>query len=199
MATDLATRGGAVAYNGFDSYDGLDSSDLGQRRQGNGARDGDERQPYDTDERMARALGWLSIGLGLAEIAAPGKLAELIGVENKPGLFRLMGLREIGSGIAILSQSRPAGGVWSRVGGDVLDLALLSTQLDSKNPDREKTLAATVAVLGVTVLDLYTGKRLSEKSNARSTAGVGARRGLEVKEATTVNRPVAEVKVVLKP
>lgn len=181
MATDLATRAGAVAYEGFDSSDALDSPDRGERRQGSGARD------------RARALGWFSIGLGLAEIAAPGKLAALIGVENKPGLFRLIGLGEIGSGIAILSQSRLSGGVWSRVAGDVLDLALLSTQLGSKNPDREKTLAATVAMLGVTALDLYTGTHLSEKPNGRSASGAAASRGLQVKEATTVNRPVSEV------
>ncbi|HEY8196764.1 MAG TPA: SRPBCC family protein [Gemmatimonadales bacterium] len=183
MATELASRADAVGYDDFRS------PDLG--REGNEGRKGNGRRQSDSDERLARALGWFSIGLGLAEIAAPGKLAELIGVENKPRLFRLMGLREIGSGVAILSQSWPAGGVWSRVAGDALDLALLSTQLDPKNREREKTIAATVAVLGVTALDLFTSKRLSEQS--RGTSAPASRRGLRVKEAITVNRPVGEV------
>ena len=185
MATELATRADAVGYDDFHSTDP-------GREPGNGGRKHNGRRQSDADERLARVLGWFSIGLGLGEIAAPGKLAELIGVENKPGLFRLMGLREIGSGVAILTQSWPAGGVWSRVAGDALDLALLSTQLAPKNPQRGKTIAATVALLGVTALDLFTSKRLSKKSRGTS-APAGARRGLRVKEAITVNRPVGEV------
>ncbi|HEV8178054.1 MAG TPA: SRPBCC family protein [Gemmatimonadales bacterium] len=187
MATQLASRADAVGYDNF-------RSPASDRRQGNGVT------ADNGDERLARFLGWFSIGLGLAEIAAPDKLAELIGVEKKPGIFRLMGLREITSGITILTQTWPAEGVWSRVAGDVLDLALLSTGLDGENPEREKTLAATVAVLGVTALDIYAGKRLSAKSNGGADGGADAgsapgspRRGLSVKEATTVNRPVREV------
>ena len=32
------------------------------------------------EERLATALGWFSIGLGLAEVAAPGSLARLVGI-----------------------------------------------------------------------------------------------------------------------
>jgi uncharacterized membrane protein len=186
MATELARRADAVGYDDFGPPDsGRGRDEDGGRRRGDVAQD-------DADQRLARALGWFSIGLGVAEIVAPGRLAELIGVEKRPGVFRLMGLREIGSGVTILSQSLPASGVWSRVAGDVVDLALLSTQLEPDNAEREKTLVATLAVLGVTALDIYTGRRLSEKSNGTSAIG-GARRGLRVKEAITVNRPVGEV------
>jgi hypothetical protein len=34
------------------------------------------------EERLANGLGWFSIGLGLAEAAAPGRLANLIGIED---------------------------------------------------------------------------------------------------------------------
>jgi uncharacterized membrane protein len=186
MATELARRAGDV---GFDDYGAANG---GQRGQENRGRQRDTATQNDNDERLARALGWFSIGLGLAEIVAPGKLAEIIGVDNKPSVFRWMGLREIGHGVAILSQPGPATGVWSRVAGDVLDLALLSTQLDSANPEREKTLAATLAVLGVTALDLYTSRRLTEKANGGSAPGL-ARRGLRVKDAITVKSPVTEV------
>jgi uncharacterized membrane protein len=47
-------------------------------------------------ERLARALGWLSIGLGLAEIAAPRAVARAIGVgEGADGTDRLAGLRSL--------------------------------------------------------------------------------------------------------
>lgn len=186
MATELASQADAVGYDDFTSLE----SD--RRRQDNGGRQSDSATGSDADKRLARALGWFSLGLGLAELVAPGKLADLIGVKDKPRVFRLMGLRETGHGVAILSQAWPASGVWSRVAGDVLDLTLLSTQLDSENREREKTLAAVVAVLGVTALDLYTSRRLSRKPSGSSATGA-ARRGLRVKEAITVNRPVDEV------
>src|ERR1043165_4769937 len=76
-------------------------------------------------ERLARGLGWFSIGLGLTELLAPRLVAKLCGGEGKhTGLIRLYGLREIASGLIIFSQGKnPASGVWSRVAGDVMDLA----------------------------------------------------------------------------
>jgi len=194
MATELATRADPVGYEEF-GY-----GHVPERRQ-NGGRQSDTQPQGTSTEQLAWVLGWFSIGLGLAEIVAPRKLAELIGVEDNPTMFRMLGLREIGSGIAILSQEKPAGALWSRVAGDLLDLALLSTRLDSENPSREKTLTATMSVLGVTALDIYTAKSLSRESNGgNGTSTVEpTRRGLEsaggikVKMAVTINRPVSEV------
>src|SRR6266542_4569496 len=66
---------------------------------GDGRRNGMKRL---NEEKIARGLGWFSIGLGLAEIAAPRSLARLIGVEdddtNRNTLFAF-GLREIASGV----------------------------------------------------------------------------------------------------
>lgn len=199
MATELATRPGAASYQDFGYADTPERRPNGGQQHETGSQDG-------IAEQLARFLGWFSIGLGLAEIVAPRQLAGLIGVDNRPGLFRMMGLREIGSGIAILSQDQPAGAVWSRVAGDILDLALLSTQLDSNNPEREKTLAATMSVLGVTAVDLYTARSLSRQSNGDNgnSQGSGQRpqsarglvetsSGIKVKTAVTVGRPVSEV------
>ena len=68
--------------------------------------------------RVAAFLGWFSIGLGVAEIVAPGSVARLIGVRSNRRLLRMIGLREIASGVGILSKPRPTGWLWSRVGGD---------------------------------------------------------------------------------
>ncbi len=200
MATELASR------TRTSGYEELEYSGTPDRRQNGGGRR--EAQPQEGNaDQLARFLGWFSIGLGVAEIIAPRQLADLIGVENRPSVFRMMGLREIGSGVAILSQDQPASGVWSRVAGDMVDLALLGTQLDSDNPEREKTLAATMSVLGVTAVDLYTAKRLSRGSNGANGGSQSRRRGsrdsvrdivesgsgIKVKSATTVGRPVSDV------
>ena len=196
MATQLESRREAAGYADFEYREP-------ERRQNGGGHQRTQSQEGNA-EQLARFLGWFSIGLGIAEIVAPRQLAGMIGVENKPGVFRLMGLREIGHGIAILSQEEPAGAVWSRVAGDMLDLALLGSQLDSDNPERKKTLAATMSVLGVAAVDLYTARSLSQQSNGESSGpGNGSRssardlvqsgRGIKVKSAVTIGRPIGEV------
>lgn len=114
-------------------------------------------------EKLATGLGWFSIGLGLAELLAPEQLGNLIGVDKKRrSLLPLFGLREIASGIAILAIPRPAGAVWSRVGGDALDLAFLGSALASDETDKTKVAVATLAVLGVTALDVVCAQQLSQ-------------------------------------
>jgi uncharacterized membrane protein len=152
-------------------------------------------------ERRAKGLGWFSIGLGLAQITAPRAVARLIGVndddETRNTMFAV-GLREITSGIGILSRPRPAGWVWTRVGGDLMDLALLGKAISSDDNDRNRVTAATAAVVGVTLLDLMTGQQLSKGGNGSTisrTTRPGLRIGgpIHVKEAITINRPRDEV------
>jgi len=111
---------------------------------------------------LARALGWFGIGLGLAEVAAPRGIAKLVGVRGDHSmLIRLLGMREIASGIGILTQHRPTEGVWSRVGGDAIDLACLGTAFMEPRARQDRVLAATAAVLGVTLLDVLCARQLS--------------------------------------
>ena len=46
--------------------------------------------------------------------------------------MRGLGVREITSGVGILSNERTAEWLWSRVAGDVMDLALLSRALEDE-------------------------------------------------------------------
>lgn len=160
---------------------------------------GNNPRTEDTAERRAKGLGWFSIGLGLAQIGAPKAVARFIGVndsdETRNTMFAI-GLREITSGIGILSRPRPAGWVWSRVGGDLMDLALLGKAMKSDESDKGRVAAATAAVLGVTVVDFLTGQQLSKDSDGSSSNGQGivdSAKGIRVKSAITVGRPVGEV------
>ena len=62
-------------------------------------------------KQLARGLGWFSIGLGVMEVVAPRRVARLLGVGEHRVLMRLLGLREIASGIGILTQQKPVGWV----------------------------------------------------------------------------------------
>jgi uncharacterized membrane protein len=116
-------------------------------------------------EELARGLGWFSIGLGLAEVAAPSGIAKIVGVRGDSSnrlLIRLLGLREIAHGVAILSQNgKSAATVWSRVFGDAIDLACLGAAYASPNTDKARLTFATANVLTVTALDVICSQQLS--------------------------------------
>jgi uncharacterized membrane protein len=154
-------------------------------------------------EQRARGLGWFSIGLGLAQIGAPRAVARLIGVrddEETCNTLFAVGLREIASGIGILSRREPTGWVWSRVGGDLMDLTLLGKAMRSEENERGRLAAATAAVAGVTVIDFVTGQQLSKRGNGGAEVGAGraqagrkVQKGIHVTQAITINRPRNEV------
>jgi uncharacterized membrane protein len=141
------------------------------------------------EEKIARGLGWFSIGLGVAEIVAPRSLAKLIGLRGNPsGLLRMLGARKITSGIGILTGRQPnANWMWSRVGGDAMDLALLGAAFRTKRPNRNKLAIATAAVAGVTALDAICSQRLSRRNGARG-AGV-----IRIAQSVTINRSPEEI------
>jgi hypothetical protein len=104
-------------------------------------------------DRLARALGWFSIGLGVTELVAPGKLARTLGLDGKEGLIRAYGARELASAVPTLSIDKPIG-LAARIGGDALDLGTLATALHRDNPKRRNAAIATLMVAGITLLDL---------------------------------------------
>ncbi len=152
--------------------------------------------PRDGAENLANALGWFSVGLGLAQIVAPGSVARMIGAEPDERTTRLMrafGLRELSSGIGILSNRRPENWVRARVAGDVMDLAMLGKTLVSTE-DKGKTIAATVAVLGVTALDMLAAERLGRNTQSRSDVMEGGAEDVKhVRRAITIRRSPEEV------
>ncbi len=152
-------------------------------------------------ERLANGLGWFSVGLGLAEIAIPEKLARFIGISDKSrslSVMRFYGLRELAAGVGILSQRRPAGWLWARVAGDAVDLASLGSAMTDSNADRARVATATAAVLGVTALDVLCAQDMSSGSKTESRAGKihqrdSAKRGVRLTQTIIINRSPEEL------
>ncbi len=115
---------------------------------------------------LARGLGWFSIGLGVAELVATRPLARYLGMEDRKGLLRLFGLREVAAGIGLLSRERLAPWLWARVAGDALDLAVLGGAFTGHPGRRANVGIAAGAVAGVTALDVFAGQRLSRAAAA---------------------------------
>jgi len=148
----------------------------------------------DSDDRLATALGMFSLGLGLAEVTAPGAVANFIGVEGDDKartILRSYGAREIGTGLGILAQKRPAAWMWGRVGGDMLDIATLAAAMSRPEADRAKIGRAIAMVLGVTALDVYCAKNLTDKA-AMEDSGENAA-GIPVIRVITINKSPDEV------
>jgi uncharacterized membrane protein len=125
-------------------------------------------EPRISDQALARGLAWFSIALGLTQAAAPRRLARHLGVDGKHRLIRTLGVRELTSGLGILSQpKRPAAWLWSRVLGDAIDIALLMAALPISRR-RGRVATSLAAVGGITVLDVLAGDRWSRHSPTRA-------------------------------
>ena len=107
----------------------------------------------------ARGLGWASIGIGMAELAAPEQVENLLGLEDRPhhrGVVRALGVRELMHGFSLLTapprSEAMTASLWSRVAGDVLDTAVLAVAATkTKRPARFAAVAAVV--MGIGLLD----------------------------------------------
>ena len=117
-------------------------------------------------DRLGRALGWFSIGLGLTELLAPKAVTQRLGMEGKEGLVRVYGARELASGVMCLSVNNDYG-AWSRVAGDMLDLATLSAAYRDDNPKKGNVAAAIAAVVGITLIDAMAGQSIRSLHNRK--------------------------------
>ena len=123
------------------------------------------------ETRLASGLGWFGIGLGLAEILAPRRLAHTIGVSSQHHwLIRAMGVREIANGIGIVAFPSSPTGVWGRVAGDIIDLACLGAAFTSGRSNRARLMTAATAVAGATALDVLCAQQLTRGVTTRDGA-----------------------------
>ena len=127
---------------------------------------------FGASDRMARNLGWFSLGLGALEILAPHRVTRALGMDGHESLVRAYGFREIAAGMLSLSIEKKVG-LWSRVAGDGLDLATLMTGLRDDNPKKDNVAMALMMVGGITLLDITTamevGARHAPKKGSQRT------------------------------
>ncbi len=156
--------------------------------------EGATRLREDQSERLARALGMFSVGVGLSQILGPAAVARAIGLEDtgrNRSTMRAFGFREAATGMGLLTRRRPAAFAWGRVIGDVMDLAVLAGAFHSRRSRHGRVAATAAAVLGMTVLDIVVGQSLSRRDNSLPRRPARPHR-IRVKKAITVNASLSE-------
>jgi len=100
--------------------------------------------------------------------------------------MRMVGVREVVTGLGILSERAAGTWAWARVAGDAMDLALLgaAARLPDANPRR--IAATTAGVLGVSALDVYSGQRLTASQSEDAPQ-------IRVTETITINASPVEL------
>jgi uncharacterized membrane protein len=140
-----------------------------ERQRPDRQNNGNARQNGTAVDRLAKGLGWFSVGLGITELLAPRAIARLVGSRNHTSLIRAYGLRELAAGVGILTTSRPGPWLWSRVAGDVVDLASLGATASSTR-NGAGTALGIASVAGVTVLDVISARRACESDESTMAA-----------------------------
>src|SRR4051812_49674150 len=93
------------------------------------------------ERRISKLFGVFSLGLGVAQIAVPERINDLIGVKDSPKartIQRLVGVQELSAGQGVLAFSPPTPILWSRVAGDTAHLGLLAKAWNNRRNDKDR-------------------------------------------------------------
>jgi hypothetical protein len=156
---------------------------------------------------LADALGWGSSLLGAPMTVSPRRFVRAIGVRpdrRTVSLALVVGIREHLATLNILAMRQRRIGMWSRVGGDVMDLSLLASAFLYRRQDVTRLAAATGLVAGLLTADLFTAVQLTRAdganvSDGQDSVGVGAVPSndggpFHVNTAVTIRSTEAEVR-----
>ena len=116
-------------------------------------------------KKLGLGLGVFSVGLGLVELAAPGRLAGWLGVESKSAkrLIGFFGARELLAGAMLLRGPAVSTNAWNRVIGDAMDLGALGLAL-SRSSRKGAVAGALGFVAGATLIDAIAARGLARET-----------------------------------
>ena len=116
-------------------------------------------------KKLGIGLGFFSLGLGLAEVAAPGRLARFLGVEGKTAkrVIGVFGARELLAGAMLLRGPAVSTNAWNRVVGDAIDLGALGLAF-SRSSKRAAVAGGLGFVAAAMALDLAAALGLARET-----------------------------------
>lgn len=109
---------------------------------------------------LARAVGWVSLGLGLALVASPARTVKRLGMGERPSLGRLLGARDLVLGAGLLRGGSEA--TWLRARGvaDALDAALILGGLFLGVFPKGRAPVGLASATGFAILSFLLARRL---------------------------------------
>jgi hypothetical protein len=125
---------------------------------------------------LTRMLGGASLALGMSELIAPDRVASIAGVPataRTRSVIRALGARECGHAAAVLLG--PPRMVWTRVAGDVLDVALLVRGLSTPGARRGRGAVTALVLAVIGAADVYAGLRARDEKPPRHASEIEPR------------------------
>lgn len=126
------------------------------------------------ERRIAKSLGAFSFGLGVAQLAVPERVNDLIGVKDTPktrAIQRAVGFQELTAAQGIFALSPPTPVLWTRVLGDIVHLGLLGKSLGNRRNDDSKLKRTIGAVAAIGVIDTLVSARYQSRWPKEPTPG----------------------------
>ena len=109
---------------------------------------------------LARGLGWISIGIGLAAVAAPVPVMNVFGIGERPKLGRFLGARDLVLGAGLLRGEDKAAWVRARGVADALDAARILGGAASGAFRRDRAPIGLAMAAGFSALSFRLARRL---------------------------------------
>ena len=137
--------------------------------------------PKASAAELDEALGWIGVGIGIAELLMPRTVAGITGLP--PPLVRTLGTLALVASAGRLLQPREPAWRWSRVASDLTDLSLLAWAARRRSTDRSQLITALHA--GMTTLDLL----IAYDSQWRASRQSDLTASLRVYKSLHIQRP----------
>ena len=112
------------------------------------------------EHRLARMLGWVSLGIGSVVIAVPGPLMKALGLGDRPNLGRFLAARDLVLGAGLLRGRNTAAWCWARGIADALDVALILGGAATGAFRRDRALIGVASGAGFSALSFWLARRL---------------------------------------
>lgn len=112
------------------------------------------------EHKLTRDIGLVSLGVGLALLAAPTRTVQLFGMGERPNLGRFLGVRDLILAAGLLRGENPALWLRARAVSDVADAALLAGGAASGAFPRGRATFGFVVAVGFSAFGFILARRL---------------------------------------
>ena len=123
---------------------------------------------------LSGSLGMGAMGLGMLGLLAPRLVRNYLGVPKAvpvPVIQTLFGVRELWTGYTLAGDPTKSEMLWTRVFGDVFDIAVLGALSTPANKKAKNARGALKFVLLVTALDVIAALRMTDVQRNCPTTG----------------------------